>query len=322
MYPFILNLKLNLPDADITALINAGGESLLELMPELSEVITIHRKSIKGVGGLTTSLKLLSLLRAKKFDTVFILSNSDRATFIGLASGAKQRIGFVSDSWFRGLLLTKKSKWDRIKTPHFVEYNLQLLTDNGLTIYDPGIVLPLPAGLSAGLKKRFSITTGRKTVIVHPGTRGPLRNWGAANFIKVINELSDRYAIFLAGGPSEQEILDEILKGLNRKPEIITTDLNLVEFSALCSICDLFIGNDSAPIHMAAATGIYVIGIYGPTLAKHCSPWTDKKIIFDDETIPCRLCDQKQCYSDIFQECFAAIKPEMIIEKAKEILEG
>ena len=170
------------------------------------------------------------------------------------------------------------------------------------------------------MKKRFSITGNKKTVIVHPGARLPLRQWGAENFIKVINELAGSYRIILAGGPGDSEIVDMVLKGLDRPPDAITTDTTLAEFAALCSISDIFIGNDSAPIHIAAGAGAFVVGIYGPTLAKHCAPWTDRKLIFDDETVPCKLCKQERCTGKEFKACFKEITPEVVLRKLSEVL--
>ncbi len=48
MFPFIKNLKLNLPDADIFVLVNEGTETFLKLMPEIAEVISFERKKMKG----------------------------------------------------------------------------------------------------------------------------------------------------------------------------------------------------------------------------------------------------------------------------------
>ena len=93
MYPFLKNLKLNFPRAEITALVNEGGEIFLKLLPDVSEVITMRRKEIKGRFGFIRFVRFLMEIRRKKFDTVFILSSSDRPTIIGFVSGAKNRIG-------------------------------------------------------------------------------------------------------------------------------------------------------------------------------------------------------------------------------------
>jgi heptosyltransferase-3 len=323
MYPFIKNLKVNLPDAEISALVNKGGEVFLELMPELSEVIVFKRKEIKSKYGIFKFIKFLREIRNKDFDTVFILSNLDRSTIISFASGAKARIGFESDSWWRGFLLTEKFKWDDNKNPHMIEYHLQSLTDAGLKIYDRRLTIDVPESEIKKIIEKFSIlkTSDKKSVLVHPGARTKLRQWGVKKFSEVINSIADRYRIFLIGGPDEDNIIQDMLNKLKGPPDIVSTNLNLLEFAALCKFCDLFIGNDSAPIHIAAGTGLFVIGIYGPTLSKYSGPWTDKRALFDISTVPCRLCRQDKCIYPEKQACLNIITPKMVIDKIQEVFD-
>lgn len=321
--PFMRNLKMNMPDSEISVLINEGGEIFLRLMPEVSEVLTVRRSEIKGRLGILNFIRLLIRVRKKHFDTAIVLSNSDRPTIIAFASGAKRRIGFVSDSWWRDFLLTDRFRWDNDKNPHMIEFYLQALVDSGLKIYNRDLKIDVPGDVINGIIKRFGVlkTKDKKSLIVHPGARNELRQWGADNFAEVINSLSGRYRIFLIGGPSERRIVQAILNRLKKMPDIVSTDLSLLEFAALCKLSDLFVGNDSAPIHIAAAAGLYVVGIYGPTLSKHCGPWTDKKIVFDISTVPCRPCRQDKCINQEEKACMNIIQPDMVISKIEKAFE-
>jgi len=320
MYPFIRNLKMNLPHAEISALVNRGGEIFLDLLPDISEVIVFDRKAMKGEKGYLSFTKFLWEVRKKRFDAVFILSNSDRPTIIGFTSGAKMRIGFESDNWWRRFLLTKRSGWDADRNPHMIEYYLQALTDSGLTVYDRTLTINIPESVIKVVQAKFGISKaeGRKSVIVHPGARTRLRQWGSERFAEVIDAVSGECRVFLTGGPDERDIVQDVLKRVKKAPDIVTTDLSLLEFAALCSLSDLFVGNDSAPIHVAAATGLFVIGIYGPTLSKHCGPWTEKRALFDLSTLPCRQCRQDVCINEEEQACLKVITPAMIVDMLRE----
>jgi len=321
MYPFLRNLKLNFPRAEITALVIEGGEIFLKLLPDVSEVIAFQRKEIKGRFGIIRFIRFLMEIRRKKFDTAFILSNSDRPTIIGFISGAPVRVGFRHDSWWRAYLLTDKFLWDYEKNTHMIEYYLQALTDTGLKIFDRSLTIDVPESAIRGITERFPILKrkSKKAVIVHPGSRTEIRQWGAARFAEVINALGEDYNVFLIGGPQEGHVVQDVLKRLKKTPEIVSNELSLMEFAALCKFGDLFIGNDSAPIHIAAATGLFVIGIYGPTFSKYCGPWTEKKILFDMSTLSCRMCDQDVCLNQERQACLNIIKPQMIIETVKKV---
>lgn len=322
MYPFIRNLKLNIPDAAITALVNEGGEVFLKLLPDVSEVITVSRKKIKGKFGVMAFIRFLREIRRKKFDTVFVLSNSDRPTIVGFFTGAKVRVGFRHDSWWRACLLTERLRWEHEKRPHMIEYYLQALTDTGLTVFDRRLTINVPEDEIRGIRERFGILGKRdkKTILVHPGARTELRQWGPERFAEVINALSGDYRIFLTGGPDERDVVREVQERLTRPPEIVSNDLSLMEFAALCKFADLFVGNDSAPIHIAAGVGMFVIGIYGPTLSKYCRPWTDRSVLFDLSTLPCRMCDQVRCIQEEKQACLREITPTRVTEKIREVL--
>jgi len=322
LIPLIRNLKKNLPNSKISALVNEGGESLLRLIPEINEVITVKRKEIKGRLGVLKFLHLLRDVRRRDFDTVIVVPQSDRPTIISFASGAGTRIGFTSNSWWRNWLLTHELKYDGGSPHHLIEYNLQILTELGLKIYDRQLSIKLSEEYSTAILRKYPVLAkeDKKSIIVHPGARGTFRQWGADNFARVINAFSTDYQIFLIGGGAEGSIIEEILDKLDRSPDIVTTELNLVEFASLCSLSGLFIGNDSAPIHIAAATGMFVIGIYGPTLSKFCKPWTGRSLLFDISTLECRPCEQDKCLSLQPKACIDVIKPEHVIEGVKNVL--
>ncbi len=327
MYPFIRNLKLNLPDAEITALINKGGEIFLGLMPELTSVIVFDRKQMKGRRNIPNFIRFLLKIRKEEFDTVFVLSNSDRATIISFISAAKRRIGFRSDSWWRPLLLTERFRWDRSDAeehPHVLEYYLRALSNAGLKVYDTKVALDVPEETINGMMERFSILKrkDRKTIIVHPGARIELRQWGPDRFAEVINNVAGDYRVFLVGGPQEAGVVQDVLKRLKRTPEIVSNDLSLLEFAALCKFGDLFIGNDSAPIHIAAAVGTFVIGIYGPNVSKYCAPWTERKALFDFSALPCRPCKQDRCTHKEERACLKEVTPSMVIEKIRRVMDA
>jgi len=231
-------------------------------------------------------------------------------------------VGFKHDSWWRAYLLTERLRWDHERNPHLIEYYLQALTDSGLKIYDRRLTIDVPDSAIKEITEIFSVlkTKDKKAIIVHPGTRTELRQWGVEKFAEVINSVAGRYRIFLIGGPNEDNIIQAILNKLKKSPDIVSTDLSLMEFAALCKFSDLFVGNDSAPIHIAAATGLFVIGIYGPTLSKHCGPWTDKKALFDISTVPCRMCRQDKCIHPEKQACLTIVTPKMVIDKIHEVL--
>ena len=74
--------------------------------------------------------------------------------------------------------------------------------------------------------------------------------------------------------------------------------VDLQELRALIGRSRLFLGGDTGPLHVAAATDTPVVGLYGPTLAARSAPWrppTIATISLEREDLPCRPCDQRTC---------------------------
>ncbi|MDP2278048.1 MAG: glycosyltransferase family 9 protein, partial [Nitrospirota bacterium] len=313
MLPFVENLKANMPDVKLSVLVNKGTEAFFYNCPAVDNVIPFPRNDIKNhwLGGMKF-ISFIRNLRKLKPDMVIDLTESDRAIILSYCSGAKIRISYKNEKSWRQWLLTHNVH-SKIYSKHMVDYYLDVLRESGLKIYDDKIKINLPEDAFYSLKNKFPTVFGydmtKKKVIVHPGSRNALRQWGTEKFAYLCDALSEKCRIFLVSGPAEDAILNEVRKYMKTEPEICSSELNLYEFAALCELSDMFIGNDSGPIHIASAK-TFTVGIYGPTLPEFVSPWTDRKLIFDCGSLPCRPCRQDKCLNAEFKACLKMIRPE------------
>jgi ADP-heptose:LPS heptosyltransferase len=106
---------------------------------------------------------------------------------------------------------------------------------------------------------------------------------------------------------------------MEAKPDFSSADLSLAEFTALCGTMDIFVGNDSGPIHIAAAKTA-VVGIYGPNTSGLAGPWSRDAFIFENAALACRPCSQKNCTSQTYKECLESIDPALVARKVMEML--
>jgi ADP-heptose:LPS heptosyltransferase len=96
----------------------------------------------------------------------------------------------------------------------------------------------------------------------------------------------------------------------------------LQELRALIGRSRLFIGGDTGPLHIAAATATPIVGIYGPTLAARSAPWRSSEattISIEPGELPCRPCDQRACAPGDFR-CLTTVMPESVIRAAERAL--
>ena len=172
------------------------------------------------------------------------------------------------------------------------------------------------------LKKQTICFSGKheKKILIHPGSRVPLHQWGAVRYARLLDLLTQKYDVCIVGGPGEQALLDEVLQHADTTPLLASTALSLDEFSALCSRADLFVGNDSGPIHVAAASGTFVIGLYGPTSDAYSGPRTLRKYIFEETSVSCHPCVRTYCTNEHGRACLDTITPEDVAQKIDETL--
>jgi ADP-heptose:LPS heptosyltransferase len=322
MLPLVDNLKKNMPGTMISVLVNKGTEAFFYDCPSVDNVVTFPRDDIKG-----NPVKFFSFLRRLRKlnpDVVIELTDADRPALISFFSGAKTRIGYNNEDRWRKWLYTHTVK-AKMNEKHYVDYHLDVLREIGLNIYDDSIKINIGREVFDGLREKMPSVfhdDGRKKVVLHPGSRNALRQWGADNFAFLCDALSPVSRVFLVAGPKEGPILDEVMSRMKGRPEVCTNDIDILEFAALCELSHMFIGNDSAPMHIASSK-TFTVGIFGPTLPELVGPWTERKLVFfDSRSLECRTCKQVECTGPEFNACLRRIKPADVAEKVMGVLKG
>jgi heptosyltransferase-2 len=145
--------------------------------------------------------------------------------------------------------------------------------------------------------KPFDFCT--KTVGLNPGaTYGSAKRWYPKEFAKTANELSKKYGfkIIIFGGPNEVDIAKEIEENLNTKNYInLAGKTDMDELIQKVAGVNLFITNDSGPMHIAAAYQVPTVAIFGPTNYKETSPWMHSKGIILSKNLECSPCMKRVC---------------------------
>jgi len=321
MLPFLANLRSNLPAAEITVLVNEGTEGFFRGCPDVDRVITFpYRRVKRGLAGIAPFLSIVKTLRRYRPDVAIDLTDSDRPALLAYLSGAGLRLGYTCHRRWRTRFFTHIISPER--GCHLVRYHLEFLEAMGLSVTDDAIRLRIaPEAVSALRRKAPAVFSGdkRKRIVVHPGARVSLRQWGADRYAKLCDLLSGRYIVSLVTGPDEAGLLAEVLALVEVPPSFFSSSLSLEEFAALCGAADAFVGNDSGPIHMAAPN-TFVVGLYGPNTDALAGPWTGRKFIFEVKDLPCRPCDQSRCVNPEFKACLRRVSAEAVAGKIQEIV--
>lgn len=179
------------------------------------------------------------------------------------------------------------------------------------------------------------ITYERPTLGINPGaTYGSAKRWYPEKFAEVAAHFSDRYDIVIFGGPSETEMAEEIevaLRALHPKStsssltahvKSVTNLAGQTSIEALCSHIgglDLFITNDSGPMHVAAAYQVPTVAIFGPTRHLETSQWQNSHSEIVRHEMECAPCMKRECPLK-HHECMKSITSEEVIDASHRIL--
>jgi heptosyltransferase II len=262
--------------------------------------------------------RLVSALRSKQFDIALLLQNAFEAAWLAWRAYIPRRIGYACDG--RSFLLTNPIRVPRPgEIPrHEKFYYLELLRRagwlDGLPAVDH-ITLQVPESaqryaamtlLEAGARPNV-----RRIAIGAGASYGSAKCWAPERFAEWANRfLAENDAdVILFGTNSEVSVSHAIIANMNRRPTDLTGKTDIAHLPGLLSQCHLFLGNDSGAMHVAAAVGLPVIAVFGPTDPFGTAPVTPRCTIVQDKPY-CSPCFLRRCPTD--HRCMKQVTPDMV----------
>ena len=232
--------------------------------------------------------KLATDLRARQFDVALLLQNAFDAAWLTWRAQIPQRIGYARDA--RSLLLTKAIRVPKPGEipPHEKFYYLELLRRAGWLNQLPNelhIALRVPDAsrqrATQTLLEAGSRPHATRIAVGAGASYGSAKCWPPDRFATALNALLshvDAEVIFF-GTPSELPVSAAIASEMQSAPINLTGKTSIADLPALLSQCHLFLGNDSGAMHVAAAVGLPVVAVFGPTDPDGTAPVTPRLTI-------------------------------------------
>ena len=268
--------------------------------------------------GLSGREKLIADLRTRKFDIALLLQNAFDAAWLAWRAQIPQRIGYARDA--RSLLLTQAipvPKSGEIPA-HEKCYYLELLRRAGwldqLTD-EPRITLRVPDAArqraAQALLEKGARPHARRVAVAAGASYGSAKCWPPDRFAKALNALLSHAdaEVILFGTPSELPVSTAIAAELQRAPINLTGKTSIADLPSFLSQCHLFLGNDSGAMHVAAAVGLPVVAVFGPTDPHGTAPVTPRLTIVQQKPY-CSPCFLRRCPTD--HRCMTAVTPAMV----------
>ena len=207
---------------------------------------------------------------------------------------------------------------------HFIEIDVDILSYFGIESLDIKLLIPIPNYIRTKIRSWLMSGIAPEAVIVaiHPGTRKKMRRWEPERYAQIAYRLHEHYGIsvILMGGIEEEELLDEIENKIGFAAAFKSCNLSLFDMAAVFSECQLFIGNDSGPGHIAAAVGCPTLSLFRPNFPAFCKPYiASGEVIF--KNIDCCGCSQEELSCTRPENtCMDMIEVDEVWLKAKMML--
>ena len=319
--PALMAVRETYPKARITLLANPLVGQLLQGHPAIDRVLIFDRKGADH--GLAGRLRLARRLAAEQFDLAVILPNSFDSALIPWLARIPQRWGKASDG--RSLLLTQRFHDMPVHaTEHETGYYLRLLADFNIhgSVATPCLATSVEEDLAAvELLASHGIGSGDVLLGINAGASfGSAKRWYPERFGEVAKQLAVAWSarIILFGGPDETGIVAEIERTLQGNCLDMAGKTSVRQLMALIKRCNFFITNDSGPMHIAAAFGVPLVAIFGPTDHRGTAPCSDTAVIIR-QAIDCAPCKLRVCPTD--HRCMTAVTVEDVVQAARSLYE-
>ena len=294
--PVFHHIKNKYPNAEIHYLTLKNNEDVLKCYKKY--VDKIKYIDIKDNIILAT-LKLINDLRKENYDVIIDLDQFSRySAIISFLINKNFSIGFKTRGAYRHYLYDHIIEY--MGNKHIVEEFLDLLEPLGIKPNKNIKLIPLETDNTSKKKVDGFLTKhgfiDKKIIGIHTGTseNAPQRKW--PYFKELIEKIlleTDCY-IVLTAGPKEYSECDNLINSLNvdekyKERIIVSKGISLKELPELIKRFVLYISNDTGPLHIAAAQGVFVIGLYGPNTPKLYGPYTKNCYVFY-KNLPCSPC--------------------------------
>lgn len=319
--PALRALRAASPSRRLVLVAKPPVAELFRNHPDVDDIVVYDKTGRhRGAAGL---FRMAREIRAFSPDKAILFQNAIEAAVLAFLARIPERAGYATDG--RGFLLTRAVPiTPGVLALHHVEYYLRLLRELGVpTPAQPALCLRVTQEEQEAMRGRLlaeGIDPARPILAVNPGaTYGPAKRWYPDRFAAAADALCDEWgaAAVIVGSEEEKDLAGRLGAAMRRRAVNFAGRTSVRELMALLSQCRFLLTNDSGPMHIAAALGVPLVAIFGPTDREKTSPWTHhaRVVRVDVDCSPCRL---REC--DRGHACMAGVTVDMVVAAARDLI--
>jgi heptosyltransferase-2 len=305
------------PAAEISVLAAPRVAPLFQGHPAVVEILCLPAKGLFWSN--PERWRLVQELRRRRFDLALLLPNSFDSALIMWLAGIPHRIGYATDCR-SPLLTTVLQGVERLAGTHQVYRYLGLLQAfaHQQTGSIPRLYLT-PHEMAQGLDllTAAGLDPQQGVVGISPGaTYGTAKQWSPERFAQVATQLQAEFeaGIVILGGEGDLEAAHKIAAQMPRRPLNLVGQTDLRTAMKIINQLQLLITNDSGLMHVAAAFGVPLVAIFGPTDPMTTAPFTSLASLVRSP-VSCSPCLKRHCPEDHI--CMANIAVAEVTDQAR-----
>ena len=321
--PLISEVRRRFPVKRLTLLCLPPSRELLQDHPAIDEIITFDKKNTdRGWAGVRHTA---ARIHERHFTLALTPHKSLRSALILYLAKIPHRVGFrESRGWF---LFQQRIR--RNPELHDVERNLAVLQAFGVPPEDcvRAIDLPVSSAVQSAVDQKLcdlGVDHERPIIGMSAGSVWPTKRWSTAGFATLIKMLREKHdcPVLLFGGSDDAAVVDEVQKQCGQAAINLVGRMGLHELAAAINRCDVFVTNDSGPMHIAVARRVPTVAVFCATTPElGFYPYTSNAIVVQ-RRLDCRPCAShggRRCPLRT-EACIREIPPEAVLHAVEKLL--
>jgi lipopolysaccharide heptosyltransferase I len=273
--PAVHALRAAHPEAHIDWLVETKWRALVAAVPEVNHLLELDRSSFGEI------LRCIGKLRSSGYDCVVDFQGLYKSAVISFFSGAPRRIGLTAEVAREGGAALFYSEKVRPTNAHVVQHNLELAARAGAPMATPVFPkLVIPREATAYAEKAIAESGMDRFYVISPGGGWRSKCWPAEQYGRLHRRLAEKHHLraIVSYGPGEKALAEAVRMVAGDPPPIVLA-LGIPQLMAVLQRAQFAVGGDSGPLHLAAAMGTPVVGLYGPTDPARNGPLGSRSVI-------------------------------------------
>lgn len=319
--PVLTALRVRFPSARITWVVNASYEPLIRNHPDLTETLPFDRGVFRKAPWHSGryAIAFAAELRKRRFDLVIDLQGLFRSGLMCLATGATRRVGFYTAREGSRYAYTDKVRAPNPRQMHAVDRNWRMVEAFGVGDVPKRFTLPIDPNEVEAMRAELA-GLSRPWLAVAVGAKWVTKRWLPGHFAELLRRSQSLFGgtcLFIGSHEDTAPSL-EVMRSLTGPARDLTAKTSLPRLTALLSLCDIMVGNDTGPLHLAAALGRPCIAPYTCTRVALHGPYTSMNGGVET-TVSCGGSYRKTCPDMI---CMPELTPDRLWPQLAETLDA